>query len=72
MIRVFFFPWLIEDDAMNSIMDILEAISIGMVVANFLLNTGRGLKAIEVCTECPILLNNVHLLLEEEVIFIFF
>ena len=53
-------------------MDILEAISIGMVVANFLLNTGRGLKAIEVCKECPILLNNVHLLLEEEVIFNFF
>ena len=44
-----------------NIIDILKAIFIGLIVATFLLNTGRGLKAIEVCKECFILLNNVPL-----------
>ena len=43
---------------MSIMTDILQAISIGLVVATFLLNTGRALKAIEVCQECLILLNN--------------
>ena len=43
---------------MNNIADILQAILIGLVVANFLLNTGRALKGIEVCKECLIFLNN--------------
>ena len=43
---------------MNNITDILQAISIGLVVATFLLNTGRGLKAIDVSKECFIFLNN--------------
>ena len=43
---------------MNNIDDIVEAIRIGLVVATFLLNTGRGLRAIEVCKECLILMNN--------------
>ena len=36
----------------------LQAIFIGMVVATFLLKTGRALKAIEVCKESLIFLNN--------------
>ena len=43
---------------MNSIEDILQVIRIGLAVATFLLNTGRGLKTIEVCKECLIFLNN--------------
>ena len=41
---------------MNTIEDILQAAFIGFVVANFLLNTGCALKAIEVCKECLIIL----------------
>lgn len=52
---------------MNNITDLLEALSIGLTVATFLLDTGRGLKAIEVCKECLILLNNVFL--KKDVIF---
>jgi len=43
---------------MSIITDILQAISIGLVIATFLHNTGRGLKAIDVCQECLIFLNN--------------
>jgi len=43
---------------MNNIEDILQVICIGLAVVTFLLNTGRGLKAIEVCKECLIFLNN--------------
>ena len=43
---------------MNNIDDIFQAIFIGLVVATFLLNTGRALKAIEVCRECLILLHH--------------
>ena len=43
---------------MNITEAILEAAFIGWVVAIFLLNTGRALKAIEVCKECLIFLNN--------------
>ena len=42
----------IDEDAMNNIDDILQAIFIGLVVAIFLLNTGRALKGIEVSKEC--------------------
>ena len=48
----------IEEDAMNNIDDILLAIFIGLPVATFLLNTGRALRAIEVCKECLIILNS--------------
>ena len=58
MIRVIRLTGPIERDDMGIITDILQAISIGLVVATFLLNTDRGLKAIEVCQECLICLNN--------------
>ena len=52
---------------MNNI-DIFQAISvIGWVVATFLLNTVRALKAIEVCRECLILLNHEVLKKETEI-----
>jgi len=51
---------------MNNIGDILQAVFIGLVVAIFLLKTGRGLKAIEVCKECLILQNNDVLKTERE------
>ena len=38
-----------------------------MAVATFLLNTGRGLKAIEVCKECFIFLNNEVLKKEDHI-----
>ena len=39
--------------------NILYPIWIGVFVAIFLLNTGRGLKAIELCKECLIFLNDI-------------
>ena len=38
--------------------EVLEAIYVGTGVATFLLNTSRVLKAIELCKECLILVNN--------------
>ena len=51
---------------MNTVEAILQAITIGLVVAYFLLNTGRALKAIEVCKECLIILNNEVVQKEEQ------
>ena len=48
----------IEEDAMDNVDYIFQAIFIGLVVATFLLNTGRALKAIEVYRECLIFLNH--------------
>jgi len=52
---------------MNNITDILKAIFIGLAVATFLVNTVRPLKAIEVCKECLIFLNNKVLETEVEI-----
>ena len=52
---------------MNNIDDILEAIFIGLVVATFLLNTGRAQKAIEVCKECLIFPDDKVLKTEGEI-----
>jgi len=57
----------IKEVAMNNIDDILQAIFIGLVVATFLLNTGRALKAIEICKECLMPLNNKVLKMEREI-----
>ena len=57
----------IEEDAMNNIDDIFQAIFIGLAVATFLLNTGRALKAIEVCRECLTFLNHEVLRKETEI-----
>ena len=52
---------------MNITEDILQAVFIGLVVALFLLNTGRALKAIEVCKECLSFLNNRVVKMEGEI-----
>ena len=42
---------------MDNIPEILETILIGAVVATFLFNTGRIIKAVEILNECLVLLN---------------
>jgi len=51
---------------MGNIEEVLHALVTGMIVATFLLNTSRVLKAIEVFKECLILLNNKALNNEKE------
>lgn len=51
---------------MDCIEEIILAIYIGFVVANFLLNAGWALKAIELCNESLVLLNNKALSKEEQ------
>ena len=43
---------------MNNLDYVFQVICVGLVIATFLLNTGRGVKAVEVCKECLIFLNN--------------
>jgi len=50
---------------------VIQAVSIGFLVANFLLNTFRVQKGIELCKECLIILNN-KVVIKEEVIKVFF
>ena len=42
---------------MDNISEILQAIHIGAVVASFLFNTGRIIKAVDIFNECLVLLN---------------
>ena len=51
---------------MNKKEEILKTIWIGFLVVIFLLNTGRGLQATELCNECLILLNNLTLGVEDQ------
>ena len=39
---------------MNNMDEVLQAISVSLIVAHFLLNTNRVLKSIELCKECLI------------------
>ena len=57
----------IEKDTMNITDEILQAVFTGLVVAAFLLNTGRARKAIEVCRECLSFLNNRVVKMEGEI-----
>lgn len=70
MICVIFFIGFIGYDVMNNIIDLLEVFFIGLIVVIFFFDIGCGLKVIEVCKECLILLNNVFL--KKDVIFDFF
>ena len=54
----YLFAEFIDEEAMSNVGDILEVIHIGLAVAVFLLNTGRGFKAIDVCKECLNFLTN--------------
>ena len=42
---------------MDNISEILQTIHIGAVVATFLLNTGRIIRAVDIFNECLVLLN---------------
>ena len=46
---------------MNNVEEVIQAISIGLIVASFLLNTNRFLKAIELCKECLFILKDQKL-----------
>ena len=43
---------------MNSVEEVIQLISIGVIVASFLLNTNRFLRAIELCKECLFILKD--------------
>ena len=64
--KSFFFSRLIEEGVMNNLQEIIQAIYIGIVVATFLYMTGRARKAIELCKESLVLLNNKTLEKEEQ------
>ena len=51
---------------MNNLDYVFQVICVGLAIATFLLNTGRGVKAIEVCKEYLIFLNNEVLRRKEE------
>ena len=57
---------LTEEIVMNHIAEIIQAIYIGVVVATFLYMTDRVRKAIELCRESLVLLNNKALEKEEQ------
>ncbi|KAL9986590.1 hypothetical protein ACROYT_G000758, partial [Oculina patagonica] len=50
---------------MNNMAQVIEAISIGIIVANYLLSTRRVLKAIELYKECLIIIENKTSIKEE-------
>ena len=43
---------------MNNLDEVIQAISVGLILAGFLLNTNRLLKAIELCKECLFILKD--------------
>ena len=45
-------------DNIEGVLNTVQVVLIGMTIANFLLNTGCFLPAIELCEECLILLNS--------------
>ena len=51
---------------MNNIEEVIQVISIGLIVACFLLNTRCCLKAIELCKECLFILKNKAVINDEE------
>ena len=46
-------------DKVQDVLDAIYSIWIGIIVASFLVNTNRGLKAIDLCKECLVILNNI-------------
>lgn len=51
---------------MNNLGEVVHAVFIGFIVADFLINTGRVLKAIELCKECLFILDNNERMREYE------
>ena len=55
-----------KESVMNYVVEILQAIFIGLAVANFLLSVSRVSKAIELCNESLVLLNHKVLNIEKQ------
>ena len=55
-----------KEGVMNYVEEILQAIFIGLAIAEFLFNIGRGSKAIELCKETLVLLNDKTLNIEKQ------
>ena len=55
-----------KESVMNYVEEILQAIFIGLAVANFLLSIGRVSKAIELCKESLVLLNHKAPIIEKQ------
>ena len=53
---------------MDSKDEVMKALTIGILVASFLLNSSRVPKAIDLCKECAILLNNKALEKEKNLV----
>ena len=50
---------------MYNVDEVIQVISIGLIVAGFLLNTRRYLKAIELCKECLLILKDGAVIIDE-------
>ena len=57
---------------MNNVKEVLQVISIGLIVASFLLNTSRYLTAIELCKECLIILKDRAAIIDENFTTLFY
>jgi len=51
---------------MNNADEIIQVISIGLIIASFLLNTGRYLKTIDLCKECLFILKDRAVITDEK------
>ena len=51
---------------MNNLEGVIQVLAIGLIVASFLLNTSRFLKAIELCKECLFILKERFLIKDEK------
>ena len=51
---------------MNNVDEVIQVITIGLVVAGFLLNTNRYLKTIQLCKECLPILNDRAAIVDEK------
>jgi len=52
---------------MNNVDEVIQVISIGFIVAGFLLNTSRYLTAIELCKECLFILKDRAAIIDEKI-----
>ena len=57
---------------MNNVDKVIQVISIGLLVAGFLLNTNRFLKAIEIDNECLLILKDTAGLIDKKISKLFF
>ena len=51
---------------MNNVDEVIQVISIGLIVAGFVLNTRRLLKSIDLCKECLLILKDIAGIIDEK------